>query len=126
MSLVERSRRDMQSITSKMSDFAVPAIFTDLSSEVAEVNVIHTKHNLGYTPEGVEMNVRTSSIAVSNTKVLEANADYSFLNAKSDVTYLGHSVTVPDSNGIQRNYIVSENYPDENLGLTVLILGQKD
>ena len=126
MSLTERSRLDMQRITSKATDFAVPATFTDLASEVAVVNVLHTKHNTAYDPEGVTTNVRIASIAVSNQKVLEANANYDYLNAENNVTYLDHSVSVPDAGGVTRNYIVSENYPDETLGLTVLILVQKD
>jgi hypothetical protein len=126
MSLTERSRKDMQTITSKATDFAVPATFTDLAGEIAEVNVLHTKHNTAYTPEGVETNVRISSIAVANEKIEEANLIYSYTNAKNDVTYLGHSVTVADASGITRSYVVRENYPDETLGMTVLILAQKD
>lgn len=126
MSLTERSKKDMQSITSKSTDFAVEATFTDLAGAVAVVNVLHTKHNTAYDPEGVTTNVRIASIAVSDSKVKEANAAYSYLNASNNVTYLNHTVVVADAGGFDRTYIVNENYPDETLGLTVLILAQKD
>lgn len=126
MSLTERSRKDMQTITSKATDFAVPATFTDLAGEVAVVNVLHTKHNTAYSPEGVTTNVKIASIAVSDKKVTEANASYSYTNGNNDITYLGHSVTVADAGGVTRSYKVNENYPDEALGMTVLILALKD
>ncbi len=123
MSLTDRAQKDNQIITSK--DWGVPATLTDLAGEVAEVSVIHTKHNTAYDPEGVTMNVRTASVAVSNVKVLEANENYSFKDTDGEITYMNHSISLPDSSGIVKNYIISENYPDEKLGMTVLILGDK-
>jgi len=125
MSLTERAKMDMQSITSNLNDWGVAATFTDLAGEIADVTVIHTRHNTAYDPEGVTVNVPSASIAVSDVKVLTANSSYSYLNSSGEITYLGHSVLVKNAAGVIKNYVVSENYPDEKLGMTILILQDK-
>lgn len=125
MSLTERARTDMQSITSNGNDWAVSATLTDLTGQTVTMNVIHTRHNTAYDPEGVTVSVPTASIAVSEAKVLEANPAYSFTNSSGEITYLNHSVAIADASGVVKNYMVSENYPDEKLGMTVLILQDK-
>jgi len=71
------------------------------------------------------VNVPTASGANSDVKVLEANPDYSYLNSSGEITYMGHSLNVADAAGNVKNYVVSENYPDEKLGMTILILQDK-
>jgi hypothetical protein len=39
------------------------------------------------------------------------------------VALQGHKVAVADSTGVVKNYVVREQYPDETIGLIVLILG---
>lgn len=125
MSLTERAKMDMQSITSNTRDWGVTATLTDLTGETATVVVLHTRHNTAYTPEGELVNVPTASVAISDVKVLEANPDYSYLNSSGEITYMGHSLNVADAAGNVKNYVVSENYPDEKLGMTILILQDK-
>lgn len=125
MSLTQRAQTDMQTITSNSNDWAVSATLTDLTGQTATVNVLHTRHNTAYDPEGVTVNVPTASIAVSEAKVLENNENYSFKNSSGEITYLNHSVDIADASGVVKNYMVSENYPDEKLGMTILILQDK-
>lgn len=125
MSLTERAKKDMQKITSATNGWGVSCTLTDLVSETATVMAIHTRHNTAYTPEGELVNIPISSVAISDVKVLEANANYSYLNTSGEITYMGHSLSVADASGTVKNYVISENYPDEKLGMTILILQDK-
>lgn len=69
-----------------------------------------------------------------NTKNVRATIDESVLvslgypvrsNKKGipEVDLIKHKVSFVDSSGNLTNYIVRENFPDENLGLIVLVLG---
>lgn len=66
-----------------------------------------------------------------NTKVVRATVDedvlialgYPVRNARKEVSMNRHFVSFADSTGELKHYIVRENFPDENLGLIMLILG---
>lgn len=69
-----------------------------------------------------------------NTKNVRATVDESVLtslgypvrtNKKGipEVALIGHKVSYVDSSGNLTHYVVRENFPDENLGLIVLVLG---
>ena len=68
---------------------------------------------------------------IAHTKVVRATIDeevlvslgYPVRNAKGEIRLIDHKVSYADSSGITKTYIVRENWPDENLGLIVLILG---
>ena len=120
MNLTERAILDAEEITSNGNDWGVSAIFNSTNGETATVNVIHVKHNTGFDLDGIRVNSKKATITVS--EIMLANLGYTTRNSHSEATLKGHSVTIPDSTGISKNYIVSENYPDEKLGLIVLIL----
>ena len=121
MSLFQKAIADARQITSNGNDFGIPCLFTSPTQETATVNVIHTKHNTGFDFEtGERVNTKISSIAVSEP-LLNAEG-YTTRDASDECTLKNHRVKIKDSTGNEKEYLVAENYPDETLGLIVLIL----
>tara|TARA_R110002167_G_scaffold24774_6_gene86670 strand:- start:727 stop:1104 length:378 start_codon:yes stop_codon:yes gene_type:complete len=121
MNLTEQAIADAAFITSNGNDFGVECVFVSPLSVTATVNVLHTKHNTGYDADtGERINTKIASIAVSEV-VLNA-ANYPTRDGTGECTLKNHRVSLADSTGIVKEYKVSENYPDEKLGLIVLIL----
>lgn len=122
MSILDRARADMQTITSNPNDWGTSAVFTAPTSETATVNVLHTKHKTAYTDDGEMVNIQIASIAVA--EALLTAVSYPTRDAENEVYFQDHTVTCADSSGTVRNYIVDQWFPDETLGLIVLILKQ--
>jgi hypothetical protein len=79
------------------------------------------KHHISFDTDGNQVNSKNARATVDEA-VLES-LNYPVRNAQGNVTLLKHLVSYKDSSGIVKNYIVRENFPDENLGLILLILG---
>lgn len=124
MGILDQARLDMQQITGNTSDFGVSISFTAPTSETATVVGFHTKHHMAYTEEGERINHKTASVAVSETALTDLN--YPTRNASDEVNFEGHLVSVPDSTGSVKQYVCEQYFPDEALGLIVLILGDYD
>lgn len=80
-----------------------------------------TKHWISLDSNGLPVNGKNAHVCVDES-ILIAN-NYPYRNAKGEVMLKRHKVDVQDSTGIVKNYVVDEQYPDETLGLIVLILG---
>ena len=121
MSLTEKAIADAQQITSNGNDFGVSCVFVSPLNVTATVNVLHTKHNTGYDSEtGERIQSKIASIAVSEP--LLNSVGYVTRDNAGECTLKNHRVSITDSTGIVKEYKVSENYPDEKIGLIVLIL----
>ena len=120
MNLTERAIADTKQITSNGNDWGVSAVFVSPTSETATVNVIHVKHNTGFDLDGMRVNSKIASIAVSEGVLIDA--DYPTRDSQDEATLKNHRVSISDSTNNVKEYLVSENYPDEKLGLIVLIL----
>lgn len=124
MGILDQARLDMQQITGNSSDFGVSISFTAPTSETATVIGFHTKHHMAYTEEGERINHKTASIAVAEK--LLTDEGYPTRNAAGEIDFSGHLVSVVDSTGNSKDYICEQWFPDEALGLIVLILGGYD
>jgi hypothetical protein len=121
MGLIEQAISDVRAITA--GAFGVSITMTALNGEVATFTGLHTKHHLSVDAEGREVSSKKASIAIHEQNLSAANASYPIRNADGEVVLLNHKVSVPDSTGSAKNYIVLISLPDEALGLIVLILG---
>lgn len=80
-----------------------------------------TKHHITFDNEGNQVNAK--NVHVTLNEELLTSLGYPVRNARGEVNLMGHLVSFADSSKLIKNYIVRENYPDEVLGLIVLILG---
>lgn len=118
MSLLDQIRLDIEQITANDQEFAVPATFTSPDGETATINVIHSKHHLGVDTDGNRVNSKNAHISFAENNL----SGYTVRNASGEVAMINHRVTVADSTGIQKEYVIKEAYPDEMVGLIVCIL----
>lgn len=118
MSLKARAQKDIQKITGNLNEWADECVFTAPDTTQTTVNVIHTKHHLGIDPDlGIPINTRVASVAFS-----EANLTVSIRNASGEVNMDGWQASVKDSTGNTDDYFVKEWFPDEMIGMIVVIL----
>lgn len=120
MGLIDQAREDYQDITSNPNDFGVSATFTSPSGVVVDCYVLHTKHKTAFDTEQERITHQTASISVAE-KIL-TDADYPTRDSEGNVYLENHRVDVADSSLVVKKYIISEWYPDENIGGIVLIL----
>jgi len=122
MSLILQAQKDVQSITSNNKEFGVNMTLTAPTGEVATVVGLHTKHHLSIDTEGNAVNSRNAHVSVSE---YELNAQYyPVRDSSGDVNLKNHLVKVKDSTGVEITYICKQWFPDETVGLIVIILGK--
>lgn len=121
MGQIEQAIKDVQRI---MEDdaigFAVSLTLYDGNGTPFTLKGTHARHHIQIDEEGAPINSLNAHIAVS-TETLDA-ASYTYKNADNRVDMKNRRVIVADSSGTPRNYTVSQWFPDETLGLIVLIL----
>jgi hypothetical protein len=122
MGLLEQARADIKQITGNTDEFAVNATFRAPApgNQTMTIPVIHTKHHLGQDSEGRPKNTKNAHISFSESAV---PAEYPIRNTTGEVSLHGHQVTVKDSTGTDKQYMIREWFPDETLGLIVCIMG---
>ncbi len=79
------------------------------------------KHSGSFDSDGNQINTKNVRATVDES-VLIANG-ITVRNYKNEVTLKGYQVNFKDSSGDLKCYKVRENFPDENLGLIQLSLG---
>jgi len=121
MGILDQARIDTQRITTDLNGWAVAITFTDLEDEVVTINGLHTKHHLGIDTDGNMINSKNAHISFSELEI-DANG-YVIRNSNQEVSLKNKRVTVKDSTGIAKDYVIKESYPDETIGLIVCILG---
>ena len=67
------------------------------------------------------MNSKHATFAVHEKELTDES--YPVRNSDGDVDLLNNLVVTADSSGDNKNYIIREQYPDELLGLIILVLG---
>lgn len=124
-SILDCAKEDMQDITSDLDGFAVSVKLESPDSKVAEVSGIHAKHHLGIdTNTLLPINTKTASVGIAENLLTEVG--YPVRNENGEVDLEKHKVDIIDSTGEVKLYVVREWYPDEMLGLIVLILGSRE
>lgn len=120
MGLAQQVIEDIKQITANLNDWGIPIQLIAPTKEIANIVGLHTKHHLSLSPEGIPMNSKNASIAISEGNI---PVGYPFRNTNGEVRLKGHKCNVVDSTGIIKNYIIREWFPDESVGLIVCILG---
>jgi len=126
MSIIDEARKDAKRIISSNSDFSELVTFTSTNGETVTVNCRTTKHHLDIDAEGKAARSRTVTATASEEDIAETNSSYPVRNASDEIQMANHEATVTDHRGVSDNFRVTESYPDEYLGLIVLILARAE
>lgn len=118
--LLASARKNANKIITK-GGFQVDIQFeTANSDKIVDVKGLATKHFINYDSDGLPINSKNVHVNISEKDLTDLG--YIVRNSKQEVALLNHKVRFKDSTDIVRSYKVSENYPDETLGLIVCIL----
>lgn len=79
-----------------------------------------TKHHLNFDTDGTQINAKNAHICLDEEKLTAAGYP---VRVNEEVNLINHKIIVKDSSGVDKNYIIKENFPDETLGLIVCVLG---
>jgi hypothetical protein len=124
MGLIETINKDILKITTNLNEFGVEMTLTTPDDVVsADIDGLHSKHHLAIDTDGNQVNSKSAHISFSEQELIDKEPTYPIRNANGEVDLKGHKVTVKDSTGIDKNYVVREWFPDETIGLIVCILG---
>lgn len=115
MSLIERFKQDIQTITSNDAEFGQSVILVSPEADTITVFALATAHHTGFDTDGIRVNSKMASIAVSEQLLIDGL--YPYKNGDDECSFKNHKATY---NGIQ--YAISEWFPDETAGLIILIL----
>lgn len=83
-----------------------------------------TKHWINFDNEGNSTDTKNAHVCVSESDLVLKGI--TVRNSIQEVALKNYFVQVKDNTGIVKKYVVRRNYPDETLGLIVLILGDTD
>ena len=120
-SIFELAKRDAKHFLQK-GGFEETIVLTNPSGDKSlSLTGFATKHHISFDSDGLPINGKNAHVTVDE-KFLVDNG-YPVRNSGGEVSLLKYKVSVPDSSGLVKNYVVKENFPDETLGLIVLILG---
>lgn len=95
-------------------------ISTPSGSFSLETTGWHTKHHINFDTDGAPINAKNAHICLDEKKLIEGGY---VVRVNEEVFLLNHKITVKDSSGEDKHYIIKEHFPDETLGLIVCILG---
>jgi hypothetical protein len=121
MSLIDRARIDTQRIITNNAEWGVEIHLEAPDMSTADVVGIHTKHHLGVDAEGMPVSSQNAHVSIIEQSLIEQY--YPVRNADGRVAMMNHKVTVKDSTGIAKTYVVTSVFPDETLGLILCQLG---
>jgi len=123
MNILDLARQHARQILGdQATGFAVPITFIAPTGETATGSGTHAKIHRGIDPQtGVEINVKKSHVTV-NEAAFFTEQGYPVRTSQGDVNLRNHKVQVADSTGIVYTYMVDEWFPDQTLGIIVVIL----
>lgn len=119
--LIQLAKRDAKRFVTNGGFEENMTIVTPCRDKSLELTGFATKHFINFDTDGNSVNSKNVHICISED-VLAAN-NYPVRNAKGEISLQKHLVSFPDSSGVLKSYVVREGFPDETLGLIVLILG---
>lgn len=121
--LLKLARKDAVNIITKGGFEVDITLETSRGDKIVSLKGLASKHFINFDSDGLPINSKNVHICVSEEELKSLN--YPVRNNKTEVSLLNHIITYKDSTGFSSRYKVSENFPDETLGLIVCILTSK-
>jgi hypothetical protein len=119
-SLLQLAKRDSNHFVTKGGFETEITVSTPAQDKTVTLTGFATKHWISFDTDGNSVNSKNVHVCLSETALV--NAGIQVRKSNKEISLLKHYVSYADSSGLVKDYIVSENYPDETLGLIVLIL----
>jgi len=120
MGLIAQAKADIASITTNTNDWSVAMTLTAPTAEVLTIYGLHTKHHTAVDTMGNLVNAKNAHCSFTEAQLTDAA--YPCRNAAGEVDLKGHIVSVADSTGTAKIYVIRQWHPDETVGLIKCIL----
>lgn len=118
--ILDAIRKDAKSYITKGGFESDITIKTPDSLKTITTTGLASKHHLNFDTDGTSINAKNAHICIDEDD-LEVQG-YP-VRSNNEVSLLHHRISVKDSTGIVKKYIIKETFPDETLGLIVCVLG---
>ena len=89
-----------------------------------ETSGLATKHHISINSEGLPINSKNAHVLLDEKELTELGIQVRDLNG--EVKLINYFVKVKDSSDVLREYVISENLPNETIGMIVCILSDVD
>ena len=119
--LLQRARRDSLKYLTKGGFEETIFLKTKNGLNEALTTGFSSKHHINFDADGNSINSKNAHICISETELVSLG--YPVRNANNEVDLYLHRVSVSDSSGLTKEYVINEIFPDETLGLITCILG---
>jgi hypothetical protein len=120
MGMIETAQADIKRIRTDPNGFTKSIFFRAPTSETATIFGMHAAIHMGTDTDGQVVNAKKAHVSISESALTDLG--YPTRNAAQEVDLKDHRVSVTDSTGITKEYIISETFPDEAVGLIVCFL----
>ena len=121
MGLIEQVQQDIRAITTDTEGWGVAIRMIAPDTTTLDTTGLHTKHHLTFDSDSNMVNYKKAHISISEDEFIDAS--YPYRDANNEVSMEGHRCIVKDSTRQDVEYVIREWYPDETIGLIVMILG---
>lgn len=118
--LLNIARRDAKKYITK-GGFEVDIILTSPADVVLATTGLASKHWINFDADGNSINSKNAHICISESDL--SDNGYPVRNADEEIYLKDHRVSVKDSSGILKEFVIKEWFPSETVGLIVCILG---
>ena len=123
MSLLEQARADYKEFIGLSDGGGTEIILTPTVGDPVTTKGIVGTHRASIDPEtGTLVNSKNSHFSISESTLVDLG--YPVRNENSELNMEDHKVEFKDSAGIDRTYRITQQWPDETLGVLVFILGE--
>ncbi len=120
MSVLEDLKSSARELISDVEGFGVPIKLVAPDTTTVDINGNHSKHHIEYDTEGNLLRSKTARITVSEADLIAAS--YPYRDGSGEVYLKDHRVTVKDSTGVDKEYVIDTWFPDETLGVILIFL----
>ena len=118
--LLTKARKDAKKIMKGGFSEKITLIHP-VSGLTIETDGLASKHHINFDSDGLPVNSKNAHVCLDESDLL--SKDYNTRDNNNEVNLLNHLVNVKDSTGNLRNYVITENFPDETIGMITCILG---
>ena len=120
--LLQQSKKDSKTYI-KSGGFEEDITLTAPSGFSVQTTGFATKHHIKFESDGTSFNAKNAHICVDEEELTALGYP---VRINDEVDLKGHIAVFKDSSGVDKTYIVNEQFPDETLGLIVCILGDRE
>lgn len=118
--LLSRARRDADKIIlSGGFEENITLRSPDNPPVTLETTSLESKHWISFDDVGNQVNSKSVKVFLSEEDLIQNSYPY---RVSEEVYLMDHLVSLPDSSGIVKNYVIKEWYPDETIGIITCIL----